>query len=115
MQDCIWSTTQGDGSGSMFVNGDAEPWAELSITGGKGSKDLPAVWTKAASHHFWTHTLKDTDGEAIENAMMVKHRQVIELLVEEEGKSGSDVDKTTYTQVFGDVTLLTESYMLEHV
>mmetsp|Transcript_12346 Transcript_12346/g.16486 ORF Transcript_12346/g.16486 Transcript_12346/m.16486 type:complete len:207 (-) Transcript_12346:247-867(-) len=102
-----------DGSRIMFANGDVDPWAELSITGGKGSEDLPTVWVKGASHHFWTHALKDTDGEAIEDARLVIHGQVMEWLVEEDEKSGSEVDKNTNTQVFDDVEPLAESYVTE--
>eukprot|EP00957_Ditylum_brightwellii_P005691 433676-Ditylum_brightwellii.AAC.1 len=102
-----------DDSHTMFLNGDVNPWDELSITRGNGNKDLPTVWVKGVSHHCWTYMLKDTDGEAIENAMLVIHGKVMVWLVEEDEKCGSDVDKSTCTQVFNDIEPLAESYVTE--
>eukprot|EP00565_Helicotheca_tamesis_P003372 CAMPEP_0185729156 /NCGR_PEP_ID=MMETSP1171-20130828/4497_1 /TAXON_ID=374046 /ORGANISM="Helicotheca tamensis, Strain CCMP826" /LENGTH=564 /DNA_ID=CAMNT_0028397933 /DNA_START=242 /DNA_END=1936 /DNA_ORIENTATION=+ len=73
-----------DGSRILFVNGDVDPWAELSITGDRGSEEHPTVWVKEASHHFWTHMVKETDGEAIADARLVIQGQVMEWLEEEE-------------------------------
>ena len=47
----------------LFVTGDVDPWTELALT--KGNKDHPSVSVKGASHHFWTHEIKESDGEFV--------------------------------------------------
>lgn len=47
----------------IFVTGDVDPWTELSFT--KGNKDHPSVSVEGASHHFWTHAVKDSDSDSV--------------------------------------------------
>ncbi len=50
----------------LSVNGDVDPWSAMSLSNsGRKSKDLPSTWSINASHHFWTHKVKQTDGEGI--------------------------------------------------
>jgi hypothetical protein len=41
----------------MFVNGDVDPWSELAVSDG--------TRVPGSSHHFWTHKIKHSDGDAI--------------------------------------------------
>ena len=50
----------------IFVTGDVDPWTELSFQ--KGNKDHPSISVSGASHHFWTHQIKDSDSEFVVNA-----------------------------------------------
>lgn len=45
----------------LSVNGDVDPWSMLALTS-KKDDSLPTHWVRGASHHFWTHPVKDTDG-----------------------------------------------------
>ena len=51
----------------IFITGDVDPWTELSYTQ-SGSKDHPSISVQGASHHFWTHAVKDSDSEYIVSA-----------------------------------------------
>ena len=44
----------------LSVNGDVDPWSELALLHTR-TEDLPAFVVPGASHHFWTHAVKDTD------------------------------------------------------
>eukprot|EP00571_Detonula_confervacea_P014391 CAMPEP_0172303592 /NCGR_PEP_ID=MMETSP1058-20130122/5115_1 /TAXON_ID=83371 /ORGANISM="Detonula confervacea, Strain CCMP 353" /LENGTH=604 /DNA_ID=CAMNT_0013014471 /DNA_START=96 /DNA_END=1910 /DNA_ORIENTATION=- len=50
----------------IFVTGDVDPWTELSFT--KGNKDHPSISVHGASHHFWTHKVKDSDSDCVVTA-----------------------------------------------
>jgi hypothetical protein len=59
-----------NGTRILFVNGDVDPWSTLSVTPTNPditviSEDLPAFWVEAASHHFWTHEVLDTDSQQV--------------------------------------------------
>ena len=71
-----------EGSHILSVNGDVDPWSSLSMTkGGKSnSTDLPTYWSTGASHHFWTHQVKDNDGEEITKTRKMIYDWVINLL-----------------------------------
>ena len=64
----------------IFVTGDVDPWTELAVTGDKGNKDHPTYSVKGASHHFWTHMIKDTDGDEIVAARKIIQDKVFEWL-----------------------------------
>jgi serine protease 16 len=52
------------GSRVLSVNGNVDPWSTLAVkTSPKYS--LPAEIVHGASHHFWTHPVKDTDASEI--------------------------------------------------
>ena len=55
----------------IFITGDVDPWTELSYTK-QGNKDHPSISVLGASHHFWTHEVKDSDSEYV-----VKARETI--------------------------------------
>jgi serine protease 16 len=50
----------------IFTNGDADPWTALTLT--LGNDDHPSFIVKGASHHFWTHAVKDKDGVFVNDA-----------------------------------------------
>jgi serine protease 16 len=63
------SPRSGDDDGNkhiIFVNGDADPWTALALT--DGNEDHPSFLVHDASHHFWTHPVKDNDGVFVVNA-----------------------------------------------
>eukprot|EP00591_Stephanopyxis_turris_P003403 CAMPEP_0195517398 /NCGR_PEP_ID=MMETSP0794_2-20130614/10686_1 /TAXON_ID=515487 /ORGANISM="Stephanopyxis turris, Strain CCMP 815" /LENGTH=561 /DNA_ID=CAMNT_0040646201 /DNA_START=169 /DNA_END=1854 /DNA_ORIENTATION=- len=70
------------GSRIMFVNGDVDPWSALAVTGDRGSPDQPTLWVKGASHHAWTHKVKESDSEEIVQAREDIYTQVTEWLME---------------------------------
>lgn len=54
----------GASSRVLSVNGDVDPWSELGlIVSPKYS--LPAEMVTGASHHFWTHQVRDSDATEI--------------------------------------------------
>lgn len=61
----------------MFVNGEVDPWAMLGVTVEHAGANKPTLWVKGASHHFWTHPVKDTDGYEIVAARDAIYRQVM--------------------------------------
>merc|ERR1711862_68578 len=48
----------------LFVTGEVDPWTELAYTS-VGSIDHPSITVKGASHHFWTHMVKESDDKYI--------------------------------------------------
>lgn len=60
----------------LFVNGDVDPWMELSFT--ERNKDHPSVIVQGASHHFWTHPVKDSDSKEIAAVRQTIHDTVSE-------------------------------------
>eukprot|EP00977_Amphora_coffeiformis_P011586 scaffold2782_cov182-Amphora_coffeaeformis.AAC.16 len=51
----------------LSVNGDVDPWSELALQ--RTINDaLPAFVVPGASHHFWTHPVKETDALEIVGA-----------------------------------------------
>mmetsp|Transcript_2166 Transcript_2166/g.4975 ORF Transcript_2166/g.4975 Transcript_2166/m.4975 type:complete len:589 (-) Transcript_2166:29-1795(-) len=72
-----------DASRILFVNGDIDPWAMLGVDFDHGSSSaLSTIWVEGASHHFWTHEIKDSDGEGIKKAREAIYRHVVEWLDE---------------------------------
>lgn len=60
-------------SNILTVNGNVDPWSVLGLEESDSSNYLlPVKIVEGASHHFWTHTVKDTD--AIE---IIKIREYI--------------------------------------
>jgi serine protease 16 len=53
-----------DGSRLLSVNGDVDPWSMLGLQESP-KYSLPVEMVKGASHHFWTHAVKDTDAPEI--------------------------------------------------
>jgi hypothetical protein len=66
----------------LSVNGDVDPWSMLALTTERGD-GLPTHWVKGASHHFWTHAVKDTDGQEIKDARDIIYLKVIQWLEED--------------------------------
>lgn len=54
-------------SRTLFVNGEIDPWRGLSIVT-SANELCPVINVKAASHHYWTHSPKDTDDHYIRQA-----------------------------------------------
>ena len=62
------------------VNGEVDPWSTLAITQDHGTQKLPNFMVQGASHHFWTHAVKDIDTESVNQARNKIHQQVIKWL-----------------------------------
>jgi hypothetical protein len=60
----------------LSVNGDVDPWSVLALLETDDPQDLPTVQVPGASHHFWTHPVKATDGPEIQYARDVIYLQV---------------------------------------
>ena len=56
----------------LFVTGDVDPWSELAVRGPGGN----SVSVKGSSHHFWTHEIKDSDGDKIAAARQTIYEAV---------------------------------------
>ena len=52
----------------LFVNGDVDPWSELGVSKLHIKSGQSVINVVGASHHFWTHKIQETDGEAIVDA-----------------------------------------------
>lgn len=48
----------------LSVNGNVDPWSTLAIQSSP-RYDLPVELVAGASHHFWTHAVRDTDSPEI--------------------------------------------------
>mmetsp|Transcript_58454 Transcript_58454/g.68255 ORF Transcript_58454/g.68255 Transcript_58454/m.68255 type:complete len:577 (+) Transcript_58454:88-1818(+) len=82
----------------FFINGDVDPWSALSVTTETApdavSQNLfPIMWVRGASHHFWTHAVKDDDSEEMVQSREVIYEQVSAWLKEKGIYSG--VDRTS--------------------
>ena len=50
----------------LTVDGDVDPWSVLGLEESDSTNyKLPVKMVPGASHHFWTHAVKDTDAVAI--------------------------------------------------
>ena len=73
------------GSRILSINGDVDPWSALSMTkGGVNTTDLPSYWSVGASHHFWTHRVKESDDERINQTRSLIYRWVMDLVYSED-------------------------------
>ncbi|EED91934.1 serine protease, partial [Thalassiosira pseudonana CCMP1335] len=64
----------------IFVNGDVDPWTELAVTETSNGDVENTVMVPGASHHFWTHEIKDTDDKAVVAARQAIYDTVSEWL-----------------------------------
>lgn len=71
----------------LSVNGDIDPWSALSLNVKKDRKDgdydqvaLPTYWSRGASHHFWTHVVKKSDGIDLMETREIIFGWVIDLI-----------------------------------
>jgi thymus-specific serine protease len=72
------------GSRILSVNGNVDPWATLARDNDVPNSDdplLPTFMAEGASHHFWTHARKDTDGPFVTKARSFIYRTVKEWLL----------------------------------
>lgn len=71
----------------LSVNGDIDPWSIQSLSAsGRSEKEgdrLPSYWSIGASHHYWTHEVKGTDGFGIMRTRDIIYNWVISILQEE--------------------------------
>ena len=91
-----------EGSRILSVNGDIDPWSALSMNkgdrGSSSSSELPTYWSVGASHHFWTHEVKDSDGEGISKTREMIYDWVMNLDVDlADSNSGFREDSGVYT------------------
>lgn len=56
------------GSRILSVTGTVDPWTELSKTRTVDPILLPVHTVPGASHHFWTHAVKESDSEEVQQA-----------------------------------------------
>lgn len=80
----------------VFVTGTVDPWTELALTEGNG--DHPSVSVKGASHHFWTHEVKDSDGEEVARARKEIYDTVMDWLEVPPPSVGADGEGVTATE-----------------
>jgi hypothetical protein len=68
----------------LSVNGDIDPWSIQSLSAsGRSEKEgdrLPSYWSIGASHHYWTHEVKGTDGFGIMRTRDIIYNWVISVL-----------------------------------
>ncbi|KAG7368497.1 serine carboxypeptidase S28 [Nitzschia inconspicua] len=58
-----------DASRILSINGNVDPWSVLSLSDKDETKySLPIKGVEGASHHFWTHPVKDTDAPEVAQA-----------------------------------------------
>ena len=92
------------GSRILSVNGDIDPWSSMSLNvGGKqNSTDLPTYWSMGASHHFWTHKVKDSDGEGVNETRKFIHDWVIDLLYDNKNGNNIVVDEDEHSSILSE-------------
>ena len=79
-----WDLTPGDDkSGALegqkrliFINGDVDPWSELSVDEKRGSSHVQKIKVAGASHHFWTHSVRESDDKHVVQARQAIYRQI---------------------------------------
>jgi len=64
----------------LFVNGNADPWSELSVNEKRGSSNVQTIHVPGASHHFWTHPVKESDDNHVVEARQAIYRHVYDWL-----------------------------------
>jgi hypothetical protein len=92
-----WDLIPGDDKSSvleghkrlLFVNGDVDPWSELSVNEESGRSDVQTLKVFGASHHFWTHPVKETDDNHVVEARQSIYRHVYDWL-------GVDADSSSH-------------------
>jgi thymus-specific serine protease len=70
----------------LSVNGDVDPWGTLGRVNST-NEWLPAYEVAGASHHFWTHPVKDTDGDFVQSARGFIYKTVAKWLQHPEDES----------------------------
>ena len=63
------------GSRILSVTGTIDPWTELAKTTSSNNL-LPVYTVQGASHHFWTHPVKDSDSDQVQMARAVVYETV---------------------------------------
>jgi hypothetical protein len=82
----------------LSVNGDIDPWSiqSLSASGRTSQEDserLPSYWSIGASHHYWTHAVKGTDGFGIMRTRDIIYNWVINVIMENNDTPGMNAHK----------------------
>ena len=73
----------------LSVNGDVDPWSAQSYSNsGRKDADLPSYWSIGASHHYWTHEVKGSDGFGIMRTREIIYNWVINLLEDDPSDQG---------------------------
>jgi hypothetical protein len=67
------------GSRVLTVNGDVDPWSVLGLHESP-KYSLPVEMVAGASHHFWTHEIKDTDAPEIQRIRSYIYSTVMDWL-----------------------------------
>jgi len=62
----------------IFLNGDIDPWEELSFN--DGTDITPSDSVQGASHHFWTQMIKETDSASVVEARATIYKTVTDWL-----------------------------------
>lgn len=52
----------------LSVTGSIDPWSEMALRKTHSKASLPIYYVPGASHHYWTHPVKETDGKEIQQA-----------------------------------------------
>ena len=65
----------------LSVNGDIDPWSAKSYSNsGRTDIELPSYWSIGASHHYWTHEVKGSDGFGIMRTREIIYDWVMNVL-----------------------------------
>lgn len=71
------------GSRILSVNGNVDPWSTLARIDDDDDDDsslLPVFNAEGASHHFWTHEVKPSDGQSVVEARVFIYKTVMDWL-----------------------------------
>ena len=78
----------------LSVNGDVDPWSAQSYSNsGRKDADLQSYWSIGASHHYWTHEVKGSDGFGIMRTREIIYNWVINLLEDDSSDQGLVLQK----------------------
>jgi thymus-specific serine protease len=78
-------------SNILSVTGTVDPWSELAVLRTRNHRSVPVHSVPGASHHFWTHPVRETDSPAVQHARDVIFQTVREwLAVPASSASGGD-------------------------
>ncbi|KAL3928845.1 MAG: hypothetical protein SGARI_004918 [Bacillariaceae sp.] len=74
----------------LSVNGNVDPWSMLALSKAEETiYSLPIKEVDGASHHFWTHPVKDTDSDEIVQAREFIHSTVMDWLDIDDERRGA--------------------------
>lgn len=73
----------------LSVTGAVDPWSEMALQKTDDGKELPVYRVPKASHHFWTHPVKESDGKEIQEAREIIFTTLRKWIVDIRNKKAS--------------------------